>query len=150
MLKNIHDSIKFTTEQHKLYVRQLKSEQTYFIKKLIQYDVLNLTLVTTNNVKTIYLFSLARQICTIVGNFGRTSKSIAFQKIASKFNSRSDSKMKKHFQRKLQGSKAKTDSDNLAFVTTSSPKRRKFFLDLKSLQFAATIIRNESSKTLNY
>ena len=61
MFKNIHDSIKFTTEQHKLYVRQLKSEQTYFIKKLIQYDVLNLTLVTTNNVKTIYLFSLARQ-----------------------------------------------------------------------------------------
>ena len=51
--------------------------------------------------------------------FGQTLKSFIFPRIyIHKFNSRSDLKSNKHPAENLRASKAKTDSNNLAFVTT--------------------------------
>ena len=59
--------------------------------------------------------------------FGRTSKTFTIPRIFTKFNPKSDWKRNEYPTENLRASIAKTDNNNLAFVTTFNPNNKHVF-----------------------
>ena len=113
-----------------------------FYKKTILGDVFHLTLATPNNAKTI---TLARRICVIVENnevrkkrLDELQKVLYSQEYPQNLVQEAIRKVTSIPIENLSASKAKTDSYNLAFVTTFNPNIKNFFplieVALQSLQ----------------
>ena len=139
ILNNIHDNIKFTMEQHNLYLpfldiminkdlRTITFEWTYFIKKTDTRRCVPFNSCHSKQCKKNISFILARRVCTIVENnevrkkrLDKLQKVLYPQEYPQNLVQEAIRKVTSIPIDNLRVSKAKTDSNILAFVTTFNP-----------------------------